>query len=201
MSGDRLVCRRCNEKKEITDFQKNGKQGRLRTCKDCRRDGVHAKDRRFYLAHIEKMRIRNHKHYRENKEYYENYRKKWFRDNPEKARSLWAKKYKNPTIRLSSNISRRIRYSLRSQKNGRPWESIVGYNLEQLKKRMESLFTKGMTWDNYGEWHMDHIIPVSFFKYESFNDVEFKMCWRLENLQPLWATDNIKKGNSLKAVA
>ena len=50
-----------------------------------------------------------------------------------------------------------------------------------------------MTWDNYGEWHVDHIIPKSFFQFNSIDDVEFKMCWRLENLQPLWGKDNIRK--------
>lgn len=55
------------------------------------------------------------------------------------------------------------------------------------------MFTKGMTWENHGHngWHIDHIIPCSFFKYESFEDISFQYCWSLENLQPLWATTEI----------
>ena len=52
-----------------------------------------------------------------------------------------------------------------------------------------------MTWYNHGDWHVDHVIPLSFFKYDSTDDVEFKFCWSLENLQPLWAEDNISKSD------
>jgi len=56
-----------------------------------------------------------------------------------------------------------------------------------------------MTWDNYGRngWHIDHIIPISFFEFKSVNDTEFKYCWNLNNLQPLWESENISKGNKL----
>ena len=54
-----------------------------------------------------------------------------------------------------------------------------------------------MTWGNYGKWHVDHIIPQAFFKYTSTDDVEFKYCWSLNNLQPLWAKDNIKKKDKI----
>ena len=54
-----------------------------------------------------------------------------------------------------------------------------------------------MTWDNYGEWHIDHIIPISYFDYSSYDDETFKICWDLNNLQPLWAKDNLIKSNKL----
>ena len=54
-----------------------------------------------------------------------------------------------------------------------------------------------MTWDNYGEWHVDHIIPMSSFEFESVEDREFKICWSLKNLQPLWGLDNLIKGSKL----
>ena len=58
----------------------------------------------------------------------------------------------------------------------------------------------GMSWDNYGEWHVDHIIPIDFFlKNYDFNDVEIqKECFNYNNLQPLWAVENIKKGKNFK---
>jgi len=55
-----------------------------------------------------------------------------------------------------------------------------------------------MTWDNYGKWHIDHVIPTSVFNFEKPEDDDFKRCWSLQNLQPLWALDNIKKGNKLE---
>jgi hypothetical protein len=55
-------------------------------------------------------------------------------------------------------------------------------------------FQKGMTWENYGKWHIDHIIPVSAFEFEKETDDQFRKCFSLNNLQPLWAHDNIVKG-------
>ena len=62
---------------------------------------------------------------------------------------------------------------------------------------IESQFKDGMTWDNYGKngWHIDHIIPKSLFQFKSSEDDEFKQCWALCNLQPMWAFDNLSKGN------
>jgi hypothetical protein len=62
---------------------------------------------------------------------------------------------------------------------------------------LEALFTEGMTWDNYGEWHVDHKIPMSSFQFETTDDREFKLCWCLDNLQPLWGPDNLSKGTQL----
>ena len=56
-----------------------------------------------------------------------------------------------------------------------------------------------MTIDNYGLWEIDHIIPRSFFKYRSPRNKQFKKCWALENLQPLWKSENRKKGNKIAA--
>jgi len=54
-----------------------------------------------------------------------------------------------------------------------------------------------MNWNNYGKygWTIDHIIPISWWKFESYEDREFKQCWCLANLQPLWAHDNFSKHN------
>jgi 5-methylcytosine-specific restriction endonuclease McrA len=84
-------------------------------------------------------------------------------------------------------------------KAGRHWESLVGYNVDQLKKHLEKRFKVGMTWDNYGPyWHIDHIIPISAFNFETPNDIDFKKCWALKNLQPLEAVENLRKNDRLK---
>ena len=74
---------------------------------------------------------------------------------------------------------------------------LLGYSIEKLMIHLEALFTVGMTWDNYGEWHVDHKIPMNSFQFESTDDIEFKECWKLSNLQPLWGPDNLTKGTKL----
>ncbi len=69
------------------------------------------------------------------------------------------------------------------------------YTVDDLKRHLESKFQDGMSWDNYGEWHIDHIKPETWFNYSSVDDEEFKKCWALDNLQPMWAKENISKGN------
>jgi hypothetical protein len=57
-----------------------------------------------------------------------------------------------------------------------------------------------MTWDNYGQWHIDHIKPVALFEFDSTDDPGFRDCWTLDNLQPLWALDNLRKGNKYNKI-
>ena len=111
-----------------------------------------------------------------------------------KEKSL-EKYYKN---KVNMNFSRRMRKSLNSLKNGMSWESLVGYTIIDLKEHLEKQFTDGMTWENYGEWHIDHVKPICKFNINSVDCEDFKTCWSLDNLQPLWAIDNLKKGGNLE---
>jgi hypothetical protein len=103
--------------------------------------------------------------------------------------------------RISNRIHSALWRSLKGNKNGRSWEMLVGYTCTDLKKHLENLFSDGMTWENMGKWHIDHIIPKSLFNYETEEDEEFKKCWALSNLQPLWAIDNLRKSNKLFGAA
>ena len=97
---------------------------------------------------------------------------------------------------LNYKISRSICKALKGKKAGRKWEKLVGYTLQDLIERLESLFDENMNWENQGSyWHIDHIKPKSLFNYDSPKDKEFKECWALSNLQPLEAKANIKKYN------
>jgi hypothetical protein len=71
--------------------------------------------------------------------------------------------------------------------------NILGEEWSVVKQHMESLFKEGMTWDNHGEWHIDHIIPISLGKTE---DEVLKLC-HYTNLQPLWKEDNLKKSDKI----
>jgi len=122
--------------------------------------------------------------------------------NPDKYR---AKDRKNSAKRrntiqgkLNINVGNRIRDSLNKSKNKRRWGVLVDFTLMQLKKHLEKQFKEGMTWENYGSyWHIDHKIPIAVFNYTKPEDIDFKKCWSLSNLQPLEAKENIKKSAKL----
>ncbi len=99
----------------------------------------------------------------------------------------------DPVFRLNGRMTANIRQSLKTNKAGRNWEALVGYTLQELVRHLERQFLKGMSWENIGEWHIDHIIPKSSFVYESAECDGFKAAWAITNLRPLWAADNIRK--------
>jgi hypothetical protein len=108
------------------------------------------------------------------------------------SRENMRERMKEPSFRLHSNISRAIRTSIVT-KSRRKWEALVGYTLEHLTSHLERQFLKGMSWSNMGEWHIDHIVPRKSFSFSGPDDPDFRACWALTNLRPLWATDNIRK--------
>ena len=76
---------------------------------------------------------------------------------------------------------------------------LTGLDLAALKEHLAVQFAEGMTWDNYGEWHIDHIRPCSSF---DLTDAEQQReCFHFSNLQPLWAVENLRKGAKLPAAA
>lgn len=104
----------------------------------------------------------------------------------------------NPRVRVDDRVSAMIRQALKAKKAGKKWESLVGYSVEDLMRHLEALFVDGMSWDNMGEWHIDHIKPRSSFNFDTPDSDEFRACWELSNLRPLWAIDNLRKGSSLE---
>ena len=74
-------------------------------------------------------------------------------------------------------------------------QELLGCNFETARKHIESLFKPGMSWDNYGKWHMDHIIPCASFDLRC--PVQQLACCYYKNLQPLWAFDNMSKGSQI----
>tara|TARA_B100000686_G_C16444298_1_gene788606 strand:+ start:141 stop:449 length:309 start_codon:yes stop_codon:yes gene_type:complete len=71
--------------------------------------------------------------------------------------------------------------------------NLIGCSIYQLECHIEKKFEEYMNWSNYGNWHIDHIIPCNAFDLN--NEFEKRACFHYTNLQPLWASDNIKKGD------
>lgn len=100
-----------------------------------------------------------------------------------------------------SNRMRCLMYSsLRGTKNDHKWQDLVGYSIDDLRRYIEKQFKKGMSWERFlaGEIHIDHKIPVSAFNFTKPEDIDFKKCWALSNLQPMWAEDNLRKNAKLE---
>lgn len=76
----------------------------------------------------------------------------------------------------------------------------MGYTVDDLKKHLEKLFTEGMSWDKFlkGEIQVDHKTPIAVFNFTSSAHKDFRRCWALSNLQPMWARDNLIKGAKLE---
>ena len=67
----------------------------------------------------------------------------------------------------------------------------LGCNIETLKQHIEQQFTEGMSWENYGEWHIAHKIPL---KYNKSSLEEAAQRLHYTNTQPMWASKNMSKG-------
>lgn len=169
-------CKICNLTKELTEFSPaakyKDKQYYRGECKACNRIeqqlyGKSSQEKYRHSEHGRKMKY--------------SYKKR--------------KKESDPFYRLQENLRRRIRSSL-EYKNWRKssnFNDYIGCDRECLLKHFESKFTEGMTWENQGKWHIDHIIPLSSATSE---EELYKLC-HYTNLQPLWASDNIKKSNKI----
>jgi outer membrane receptor for monomeric catechols len=84
-----------------------------------------------------------------------------------------------------------VRRCLNGSKKETNTFKLLGYDTIKLKQRIEIQFKNGMSWDNYGKWHIDHKKPISKFK----EGTNINIINALSNLQPLWAKENLSKGN------
>jgi hypothetical protein len=152
-----------------------------------------------------KRKSENHKKWSEkNRNYLTEYHQKWREKNIDKHRE-YKRKYEkhrkdtDPAYKLIANFRTAIYQVLKENNVGKNkhYFDILRYTPEELISHLENLFTDGMTWENYGEWHVDHRMPISSFNFESVDDDSFIKCWSLDNLQPMWGKENIVKGNNI----
>jgi len=217
-------CTRCNEDKGLDDFYrlKNDKfSSRCKMCvaeaakissskpeakkklkKRCAKWYRENKDRvkAKYEKNKDVISERNKKRRRENPEEYKRRGKIKFQNrDKEKMNERIRKKYNNdPLVRLSRVVRRgisRVADAVKQQKELRSLE-YLGCSLEEFKTHIESLWLDGMTWENHGidGWHIDHKIPLDYFVK---NEDDPWKANHYTNLQPLWAEENIRKGNSI----
>lgn len=150
------------------------------------------------------------KYYIENKERVKEVQKKYRLNNKEKIKEIQKqyrlnnkdKKIKYIKDRLKNDLNFKLAISLRNRireviKNKNCKKSIkfielLGCDVDEARKHLEKQFKEGMTWENHGEWHIDHIIPCASF--DLTDPEQQKKCFHYTNLQPLWAKENLSKG-------
>ena len=104
--------------------------------------------------------------------------------------------YKNNiNFKITKNLRNRIRDALKNDQKCGSAVGDLGCSIDQLKIWFEQHFQPGMSWNNQGQWHIDHIIPLS--KIDLTNRVQFLKACHYTNLQPLWAKQNLSKGNKI----
>lgn len=202
--GFSAYCKDCNKKYRREHYLKN-KEKIIKQTLEWRRKNlglVKEKAREWQRKNQDKLKKARDKYKENHPEKQREASKKWILNNREKrriiARRSNTKRRKTIKGYLNHKMSNQVRLSIMRNKKGYSWESLVNYTVEDLQKHLESLFKDGMSWDNMGKWHIDHKIPISAFNFEKPTDVNFKKCWALSNLQPLWALDNLKKGNRIQ---
>lgn len=120
----------------------------------------------------------------------------WQASNPEKMKKIRRKSYSKrrarPEVCINDAMSRAIGRSI-STKMDSSWHELVGYSASELTDHLERQFLQGMSLHNYGEWEIDHIIPLREFAFNEPTDPEFLFCWGLPNLRPVWKSNNRSK--------
>ena len=204
-------CSKCNEEKDISFFgkAKTNKDGLNGRCKDCIKIYQSGYRGEYYLNNKEKLNKRHKEYYLSNKDKMDKYYKSYREQNKEQSKINYKEYYllnkdkinKYKRDYLNNNIDAKIKHTLRSRismaMHGKGTNkctsssNLLGCSIYEFKKYLESKFTKGMSWENYGKngWHIDHIKPCDSFDL-SIPDQQ-KKCFHYSNLQPLWATTNI----------
>lgn len=199
-------CTKCHQNKPLEAFYIDKKtiDGYCNRCKECKRKHYH-EHRIEILKRMRRYQQSNKQHlqnyYQKNKERICAYSKQWRKDHPEAfriAHKKWRTKFnQTPLGKLRHATRRRIENQMKRLKIHIKTCSYSdnGCSSIQLKQHIESKFQPGMTWDNYGwaGWHLDHIRPIASF--DLTKPEEILAANHYTNLQPLWAKDNIVKGD------
>ena len=188
------TCNKCNITKPLIEFhkQKNSKDGLKSHCKECikeyqqiNKERLYKKVKEYRQNNKERIQERNKEYRQNNKEYFAKYNLQYITNRLQTDELFKAKK----SIRsLVSQSIRKMGYSKQSKT-----QQILGCTYEECKTHIENQFAPGMTWDNKHLWHLDHIIPLSLGQTEE----EIIALNHYTNFQPLWADDNMAKGNNI----
>jgi hypothetical protein len=120
--------------------------------------------------------------------------REWRQRNPQKIRGYRAKQREDPIFRITHGLRARVRDFVKGVRFGGT-SGLVGCSRDQLRDWIQAKFKRGMSWDNYGKWHIDHRTPCAVFDLTRQDEV--RRCFHYSNLQPLWAHENCEKSDSV----
>jgi hypothetical protein len=190
---EKKICSKCKIEKDICEFHRGKtKDGYQYKCKECKKEYsklnfIKENNRKTLWAKNNPTKVKESKQ----KYYNNNVDKEQFRNN-----QYTQNRKKIDVVFKVSCVSRTRLIEFLKIKNitkKNKTFNYIGCTPQFLKEYLETKFVSGMSWDNHGEWHIDHIIPLSSAKNE--NDV-YMLC-HYTNLQPLWAEENLRKSNKI----
>jgi len=208
------TCIKCKEEKDLNQFRiyKKCRDGYRTDCLICEKNSrieYRLNNKEKIKEYNKEYKLKNKERFKEyNKEYHKKYNiqySKQYRLNNKERVKKYNKEYQKqylkerriiePLFKLRCNIGSNIRMAIKRQGYTKKTKTfqLLGCTYEEFKEHLEKKFTKGMSWENQGEWHLDHIYPVSLAKDEE----ELIRLNHYTNFQPLWALDNIKKSNKI----
>lgn len=157
-----------------------------------RKSRIRSKD--YYLKNKQKINETSKRYYLKNKNKHTLLSKNWMNKN----RKDWNKHIRNRfqndiNFKLRSYLRNRLFYALKGNPKVSTTMKLVGCSIETLKNHLELRFKPGMNWNNYGQWHIDHIKPCA--KFDLSKPKEQRACFHYMNLQPLWAKENLQKSD------
>lgn len=205
-------CNHCQEFKPYSEFHRQAAKldGYRSTCKQCRESESSA----YYAENSDNVKERwrmyrkenpdyQKSYYTKNATYFEEYRQdhrehyhRWRQENREHLAEYRKRlKESDPNFKVACSLRSYIASKIRKSNTVKTLRSteLLGCSFDDFRKYLEKKFLPGMSWDNYGEWHIDHIIPCS--KFDLTQASEQKRCFHYTNQQPLWKIDNLRKGN------
>ena len=175
--------------KEYAKWYRETHAEEIKEKRDMNKENKAEHEKQYRMENKEKIAKRKKEYYEENKVMISKYAREY-----EKTRMETDPKYN-----LNKRISCLMRNSLKGNKEGWHWETLVGYTLEDLIERLNNTIPKGYTWQDFlnGDLHIEHIIPKSVFNFTNIKHTDFQRCWELSNLRLLPARENISKSNKL----
>lgn len=202
--------------KQCKQYHKENREQRLEWFKQYQKENkeqISKRKKQYYEENKEKIKEYDKQYYEKNKELYIEYRKQYYEENKEKIlekrkqyceenkeqikeyKKQYEKKRRETDMgyRILDACRKRLYKAIKRNTKSVSTKKLIGCSIEHLLQHLENQFTKGMTWDNYGEWHIDHIKPCAMFDFTKEEDQ--RECFHYTNLQPLWAEDNLRKSD------